>query len=79
MFVKKEIDFEDLKEMCWSGAINTLQVIEDNNKQDEFMRFLEEEYQDIPTITEVNDLLWFNENYIFDMLNIETESDKNER
>lgn len=27
MFVKKEIDFEDLKEMCWSGAINTLQVI----------------------------------------------------
>lgn len=76
MFVKKEIDFEDLKEMCWSGAINTLQVIEDNNKQDEFMKFLEEEYQDgIPTITEVNDLLWFNENYIFDMLNIEMESE----
>lgn len=37
MYVKKEIDFEDLKDMCWSGAIDTLEEIENAEKYGEII------------------------------------------
>ena len=30
--IKKELSFEDLKDECWSGAIDTLQKIEEEGK-----------------------------------------------
>lgn len=33
MYVKKEIDFEDLKDMCWSGAIDTLEKLRKKKKK----------------------------------------------
>lgn len=82
MFVKKEVGFEDLKEMCWSGAIDTLNTVEENNKEEELMNLIEQELcgcmceEKIPTETEVNDFLWFNDDYIFEVLEIETESEE---
>ena len=56
MYVKKEIDFEDLKDMCWSGAIDTLEKIEKEEKEEELMELLESSFEDnIPTETELND------------------------
>lgn len=75
MEIKKEYEFEDLKKECWSGAIETLRIIEENNKEELFMDILEDFFAEIPTMTEVNDLLWFNDDDIFEALGIEIEED----
>lgn len=75
MLVKKELnDFDDLKKMCWSGAVYTLETIEENNKEEELMDFIEEVfYNNTPTETELNDFLWFDSDYIYETLGIEEE------
>lgn len=77
MYVKEELSFEDLKKRCWSGAIDTLQKIEEEGeeKQEQLMNLLQEEFSSTPSITEVNDLLWFEDDYIFESLGIEVEED----
>lgn len=73
MYVKKEIDFEDLKDMCWSGAVDTLEEIENAEKEEELMELLECTFEDkIPTETELNDFLWFKDDFIFEQLSIDT-------
>ena len=59
--VKKELSFEDLKKECWSGAVDTLQKIEEEGKEDELMELLQDIFTDIPTETELNDFLWFDD------------------
>lgn len=75
MYIKEEFDFNDLINRCWSGAIDTLETIEENGKEEELMQLLEdyaeEGIYDTPTLTEINDLLWFEDEWIFEMLNIE--------
>lgn len=71
--VKKELSFEDLKKECWSGAVDTLQKIEEEGKEDELMELLQDIFTDIPTETEMNDFLWFDDDYIYDQLGIEEE------
>lgn len=78
MEIKKEYDFYDLKDMVWSGAVDTLNTIEEKGKEDELMQLLEENFCDIPTETEVNDFLWFEDDYIFDQLGINEEDDEEE-
>ena len=72
MYIKKEItSFEELKENSWSGAIDTLNRIEELGLEDEFMAVLEEYFdniEEIPTETEVNDFIWFETDTINDML-----------
>ena len=76
MYVKEDLSFEDLKKRCWSGAIDTLQKIEEEGKQEEFMEYLQAMFiGDTPTITEVNDLLWFDDDTIFKDLEIEIKED----
>lgn len=79
MWIKKEYDYNDLKENSWSGAVNTLRRIEEANKEEELMNFLEDIfYENIPSDTEVNDLLWFEPEMIYESLGI-TEEDENEK
>lgn len=74
MEIKKEINFEDLKNICWSGAIDTLETIEEKEKEEELMELLEGSFEDnIPTETELNDFLWFDDDFIFKQLGIEVE------
>ena len=73
MEIKKDYDFEDLKRNSWSGAINTLEKIEENEKEEELMQLLEYTFEDVPTETEVNDFLWFDDEFIFEELGIEME------
>lgn len=72
--IQKELDFYDLLEECWSGAINTLEVIENNNKEEEFIDLLSG--MNMSTLTEINDFIWFNDTYIFDCLGIDTEEEE---
>jgi hypothetical protein len=73
MKIKKDYDFNDLKTNSWSGAINTLETIEENEKEEELMQLLELTFEDVPTETEVNDFLWFDDDFIFEELGIKEE------
>ena len=71
MEIKRECGFSELQEMCWSGAVDTLNTISKHDKEDEFMQYLEEVFSDdIPTETEVNDFIWFEDDAIFEALDI---------
>ena len=79
MWIKKEYDYNDLKENSWSGAVNTLKRIEEANKEEELMNFLEDIfYENIPSDTEVNDLLWFEPEMIYESLGITEEEEEEE-
>ena len=72
MEIKKEInDFYALADMVWSGAMDTIADIQNANKEDEFMNFLEDVFCDeIPTDTEVNDFIWFERDYIYENIGL---------
>lgn len=77
--VKNEMDFNDLMNNCWSGAIDTLQVIEENGKEEELIMLLEEVFTyEIPAITDINDILWFSDTMIFEALGIIDEEEEEE-
>lgn len=80
MYVKEELCFGDLMDKAWSGALDTLQIVSQFNKESELMYLLEVLfYEEIPSLTEVNDYLWFESDYIFEMLGInEYEEDEEE-
>lgn len=75
--VKMELSFEDLERECWSGAIDTLKTIREHDMEDAFMDFLFEVFcdEDYPTLTAINDLLWFDDIYIFESLGIDPDDD----
>ena len=72
MEIRKEInDFYELEKMCWSGAVDTIADIQNANKEDEFMNFLEAVFCDeVPTDTEVNDFIWFERDYIYENIGL---------
>ena len=83
MYIKQDMDFNDLINNCWSGAIDTLRTIEENDKEDELIVHLEEifetNFDNVPTMTEINDYLWFEDEAIFEALGIfETEEEEEE-
>ena len=83
MYIKQDMDFNDLMNNCWSGAIDTLKTIEEHGKEDELMAHLEEIFEsyfdNVPTMTEVNDYLRFEDEAIFECLGIsETEEEEEE-
>lgn len=58
MEIKQDMDFRDLENNCWGQAVDILKEISDADKEDALMNYLEEIYYDeIPTLTEINDIL----------------------
>lgn len=78
MYIKKEYDYNDLKNNSWSGAIITIERAEKENKEYALMELLEEVFFDtIPDETQINDFLWFDRDYIYESLGIsDTEDDE---
>ena len=63
---------------AWSGAKDTKETILHNNKGDEFDRLIEELYPDGLSETSLNDLLWFESDWIFEQLGISEEEEEND-
>jgi len=63
---------------AWSGAKETQERIMLEGKEADFERLIEEMYPDGLTATQLNDILWFEEDWIFSQLGIEDEEDENE-
>jgi hypothetical protein len=61
---------------AWSGAVETKQAIIDAGKADKFDSLIEELYPDGISETHLNDILWFEEDWIFEMLGINTEEEE---
>lgn len=71
MEIKKDYDFNDLKNECYSGAENTLEIIEKYGLVEDFMEFLEEYYNGTPVwFEQVNDLLRFEDYFVFESIGL---------
>ena len=72
MEIRKEINgFYELADMVWSGAVDTIADIQDANKENEFMNFLEMIFcEEVPTDTEINDFIWFERDYIYENIGL---------
>jgi len=75
MSIVKEISAFELRDTLWSGALDTLETIIENDKLQELMGLLEELYPEPVDITTINDLLWFDDDFIFEQLSIEQDDD----
>lgn len=54
----------------WSGAVSTWEEIQEANKVDELEYLLEEIYPEGITDTQLNDLLWFESDWVFAQLDM---------
>jgi hypothetical protein len=61
---------------AWSGAVDTKEVILEHHKSTEFDDLIEELYPDGLSETQLNDILWFEEDWIYEMLDIKIEEDE---
>lgn len=76
MIIKKEMGLREFN--TWSGATDTKDVILNNGKEDEFDDWISEMYSEGLTDTELNDILWFEDEHIYDILGIEEEEEEEE-
>ncbi len=63
---------------AWSGAVDTKNRILEENKGDDFDNLIDELYPDGLSETTLNDLLWFEEEWIFEMLGISDEEESDD-
>ena len=71
MTITYELDLNSFE--AWSGAKDTLDKIIDEGKCEELEGILEDMYPDGMTETELNDLLWFESESIYEWLGIRSE------
>lgn len=76
MKVYKEISLRDFE--WWSGAKDTAEIISENDKWGELEELLEEYYPEGINETKLNDLLWFEDEWIFELLGINNDEDEEE-
>ena len=69
--IKKECDFYNLINELWSGAVDTVKTVLENDKTEELMQLLEVIFYEPTEITQINDFLWFNSEFIYETLGIE--------
>ena len=60
---------------AWSGAVRTKNIIMENHLEIEFENLINELYPDGIDATTLNDILWFEDQWIFEALNIEIEEE----
>ena len=71
MKVYEELNLKDFN--AWSGATTTKERIIKEGKEEEFEELIEELFPNGVSDTELNDLLWFDEEYVLNVLGIEVE------
>lgn len=57
----------------WSGAVGTHKRILRHDKEEEFISMLEDIYPDGMTDGQLNDILWFDSDWCYEMLGISAE------
>lgn len=76
MKIYNELDFEEVYKTSWSGALDTCEKIDENNKGHEFEQLIEELYPEGIDRTALNDLLWFDGDWVLEQLGINEEDEE---
>lgn len=76
MRIYKELSLENFE--AWSGAVDTLEKIKEAGKCEELEFLLEELYPDGLDETQLNDLLWFDDEQVLEWLGISEEEEDEE-
>ena len=76
MKVTSEVTLRNFE--AWSGAKETKQTILEHDLSDEFDQLIEELYPDGIDETQLNDILWFDSEWCFEMLGIKEEEEDEE-
>ena len=71
MTIKTETNLRNFE--AWSGAIETKKIILDAGLEEEFEILIDELYPEGLTDTELNDILWFDPDWILEALGIKEE------
>ena len=72
MKIYKDISMHNFD--AWSGGKDTLETIKEHNKINDLEALMQEMFHDsTPTETDINDFLWFDDDFIFEHLGIEIE------
>lgn len=71
MIIKTETNLRNFE--AWSGAIETKKIILDAGLEEEFEGLIDELYPEGLTDTELNDILWFDSDWILENLGIKEE------
>ena len=66
-----DMDFDDIYRNAWNGAVDTLDIISNEGKENDLMELLDELYPDGVDEVELNDFLGYEDAYIFQNLNID--------
>ena len=74
MIIKTETNLRNFE--AWSGAVDTKKLILDAGLEEEFEGLIEELYPDGLTDTELNDILWFDSDWILENLGIKEEEEE---
>ena len=74
MRVIEEMSVANFK--AWAGAVETVNVIVENNLVEEFDMLIEEIYPEGLSVTELNDLLWFDSQWVYESLGMEVEDEE---
>ena len=69
MKITSEMSLKNFK--AWSGAKDTLNKLIELDKCDDLEFILDDLYPDGLTETQLNDILWFEDEWIYEMLGIE--------
>jgi len=67
--IKKYITLSEFE--AWSGAKDTKEIIIENGKESEFNYLIQELYPNGLAETTLNDILWFDDEWIFETLGID--------
>ena len=74
MKLENEMSVANFK--AWAGAVETVNVIVENNLVEEFDMLIEEIYPEGLSVTELNDLLWFDSQWVYESLGMEVEDEE---
>ena len=74
MIIKTETNLRNFE--AWSGAIETKNLILDAGLEEEFEGLIEELYPNGLSDTELNDILWFDADWILENLGIKEEEEE---
>ena len=76
MNVSYELDLNTFE--AWSGAVYTINRVREEGKCSQLEYMLEELYPDGMSETQLNDLLWFDREWVYEMLGISDEEEEDE-
>lgn len=73
-------DLYDLRDRCWSGALDRIDEAINNGVDKEFFDYIQEAFygEDEPDITAINDFIWFECDDYLDELIHKDEDEENE-